>query len=211
MARHRSVAVALVALVGLSTSGIAAPDLGAASAAPTPQCEFPSGYAEYNSIPRSVADLIEHSEAVVAVRVTGNEKLVDSRATGGSTLYVMRSKARVDDVFKGDIEPSTNIAIHRGVIGYDLKGALAESVCMVGMEQALTAGSHYVIGLVHDDEARWHSAVGPYSTIPFRMRNGRLVAFDDCRVDVTDCDGFPYTLAGQTYGSLKAEVKAAAR
>ena len=65
--------------------------------------------------------------------------------------------------------------------------------------------------MTSDDRARWFAAAGPYSTIPFRLRGDRLVAVDECPVDVSDCDGFPHALAGQTYGSLKTEVKAAAQ
>jgi hypothetical protein len=205
--RALGLAVAVVAAVGTASSA-AEPRPRAAT---TPKCMYPSGYADWNDAPSSVSDLIEQSVAVVTVLVTGKEKPVSSQNTGGSTLFLMRSKTHVENVFKGDVEAMTNIDIHRSVIGHDLDGALAQSVCMVGETQALLAGSRYMIGLVRDQDGRWYAAAGPYSTIPFRVRGDRLVALANCPVAVTDCEQFPYTLAGRTYATLKAEAKAAAR
>jgi hypothetical protein len=44
-----------------------------------------------------------------------------------------------------------------------------------------------------------------------RTPDRRHVAVDECKVDGPECMQFPYTLAGQTYGALKAEAKVAAR
>jgi hypothetical protein len=213
MARHRCVAVALVALVALRLATMGA-DGADAARAPTTTCVRSTGDVDRNRVPRSVSDLVEQSDAVVAVRVAGKEKLLsrDGGDRGSSISFLMGSKAHIEDVFKGDVSRASPLTIHRRVLGYDLESALEQSVCANGHTQALEPGARYLIGLVADDAERWYAAAGPYSTIPLRSRKQQLVAVAaPCPVGGTDCDGFPYTLAGQTYGSLKAEVKAAAR
>jgi hypothetical protein len=141
---------AVVALLTVCVSSVPFADTSAAGRAipdAAPSCTNASGYADRNRVPRSISDLVEQSDAVVTVRVTGNEKPVASQIAGASSLSLMRSKARVENVFQGDVDPTTNIDLHRSIIGDDLDGALAQSVCMVGAAQALTPGSRYLIGL----------------------------------------------------------------
>jgi hypothetical protein len=206
---RRSVVLAVVVIAASSAFQVGA-DAKNSHPNATSTCAVASGYADYNRAPRSVSDLVEQSDAVIGLRARGEEKLALQQSSGSTISFLMRAPVRVEEVVKGDFEPTTAIDLHRVVIGHDLEGALAQSRCMVGAAQRLVSGSHYFIGLVQDDEGRWFAASGSYSTIPLRERGGRLVAVADCPVDTSDCQDFPYTLAGQSYRSIVREARAAA-
>src|SRR5262245_28824328 len=94
--------------LGVAAVVVAAVGTGAVAAEPRPRvepkpaCSRPSGVADWYRAPSSVSQLVEQSEAVVKVRVVGDEKLATtSGGNGTSTVFVMGSKARVEDVFKG--------------------------------------------------------------------------------------------------------------
>jgi hypothetical protein len=207
MTRYRCVVVALVVV---SVASLLVIDAGVVAAKSEPACSRASGYADFNRVPTSVASLVEQSDAVVAIRAGGKEQLVTQVGSGSSISFLMRSPARVDASVKGDIAASAVVDLHRIVIGYDLAAALAQSRCMVGQAPRLVPGTRYIIGLVRGYEGRWFASSGPYSVIPLRERDGRLVAIATCPVDTTDCEQFPYTLAGRGYRSILREARAAA-
>jgi hypothetical protein len=99
------------------------------SAEATRSCTRSTGDVDRNRAPFSVSELVEQSNAVVAVRVRAKEQLVLQQSSGGSISFLMRSPVRVDEVVKGALESPAQLDLHRMVIGYDLDGALEQTRC----------------------------------------------------------------------------------
>ena len=145
----------------------------------------------------------------MAIRARGEEQLVTQVGSGSSISFLMRSPARVDASVKGDLAASEVVDLHRIVIGYDLDAALAQSQCMVGQAQRLVPGTRYIIGLVAATKGAGSRFLARTRSFRSATRDGRLVAIATCPVDTTDCEQFPYTLAGRGYRSILREARAA--
>jgi hypothetical protein len=175
--------------------------------------ERSAGGVDWNAIPDSVSKLVGMSDAVVTLRVLGDEHLILQTKSDFSTFYQVAADVRIDETIKGELTPGTTIGLNRRVTGPTLEAALTASKCTQDATQALTPGSRYLVGLVFEKgTSTWFASAGPFSTVPFvESQKGAVVKATCPAIPGASCDAFPAALNGRTYAEIVAEARAAAR